>query len=181
MTNNKPEETEYAAYYSGYVSLVPEGDILTILSEQLNETLSFMRSIPESAGSFRYAPDKWSVKELVGHMIDTERVFAYRALCFARGDTASLPGFDEKLYIRNASFADYSVADLIAEFETVRKSTLFLFKHLDENAWQRAGIASENTVTVRALAYIIAGHERHHCNILRDRYLHSEHFAASVR
>jgi hypothetical protein len=178
MTNNKPEATEYAAYYGGYVSLVPEGDILTILSKQLNETLSLMRSIPESAGNFCYAPDKWSVKELIGHIIDSERVFAYRALCIARGDRTPLPGFDEKEYVCNASFNDCSLADLIAEFETVRKSTLFLFKQLDENAWQRAGTANENGVTVRALAYILAGHEQHHCNILRDRYLQSEQFSS---
>jgi hypothetical protein len=176
MRNNKPEETEYAAYYGGYVALVPEGDILTILSEQLNETLSLVGSIPEQAGNFRYATDKWSIKELVGHIIDSERVFAYRALCIARGDTTPLPGFDEKEYISNASFNDCSLAELIAEFETVRKSTLFLFKHLDENAWQRAGTANENSITVRALAYILAGHELHHCNILRDRYLQSEQF-----
>lgn len=174
---NKPQENEYAAYYSGYVSLVPEGDILTILSEQVIETASLVRSIPESAGNFRYAPETWSIKELVGHIIDSERVFAYRALCIARGDKTPLAGFDEKEYIRNASFDRFSLEDLIAELESVRKSTLFLFKHLDENAWRRTGTANENSVTVRALAYIIAGHERHHCNILRDRYLRSEQFA----
>ncbi len=174
---NKPQENEYAAYYSGYVLLVPAGDILAILSEQLNETASLVRSIPESAGNFRYAPDKWSVKELVGHIIDSERVFAYRALCIARGDETPLPGFDEKEYIRNASFNNCSLEDLIAEFGSVRKSTLFLFKHFDENAWQRTGTANQSKVTVRALAYILAGHERHHCNILRDRYLQSEQFA----
>ncbi|MDQ4123842.1 MAG: DinB family protein [Acidobacteriota bacterium] len=180
LTINKPSENEYARYYDGYVSLVPEGDILTILDEQLNETLSLIRSIPEPAGSFRYAPDKWSIKELIGHIIDTERVFAYRALCIARGDQRPLLGFDEKEYMLYAPFEHCSLEDLSAEFEAVRKSTLFLFKQLDQNAWHRIGTASENKVTVRALAYIIAGHERHHCNILRDRYLQSEQFTSAA-
>lgn len=179
MITTKPEENEYAHYYDRYVSLVPEGDILTILGEQLNETLSLVRSIPESAGGFRYAPDKWTIKELVGHVSDTERVFAYRALCIARGDERPLLSFDEKEYMRFAPFAHSSLEDLSGEFEAVRKSTLFLFKQLDENAWKRIGTASDNKVSVRALAFIIAGHEKHHCNILRDRYLQSEQFAAS--
>lgn len=180
MITTKPEENEYARYFDRYVSLVPEGDILTILGEQLNETLALIRSIPESAGSFRYAPDKWTIKELIGHLTDTERVFAYRALCIARGDERPLLSFDENEYMRFAPFAHCSLEDLSGEFEAVRKSTLFLFKQLDENAWQRIGTASDNKVSVRALAFITAGHERHHCNILRDRYLQSEQFTSAA-
>jgi DinB family protein len=173
-TTGKPDETEYVPYYGRYISLVPEGDIRAMLSKQLDETLALLRTIPESQAGFRYAPDKWSIKELVGHVIDTERIFSYRALRFARNDKTSLSGFEQDDYIRNASFNDYSLVDLASEFESVRRSTLFLLKHLDEEAWMRRGVASESEVSVRALAYIIAGHELHHRAILRDRYLSAE-------
>jgi DinB superfamily len=171
ITISKPDVTEYLPYYGRYISLVPDGDILAVLSQQLGETLTLLRSIPESQAGFRYAPDKWSIKELVGHLIDTERIFSYRALCFARNDETPLPGYEQDDYISNASFDDYPIGELADEFESVRRSTLFLFKHLRREAWMRRGIASENEVSVRALAYIIAGHERHHMEILRSRYL----------
>jgi hypothetical protein len=171
MTISKPDVTEYLPYYGRYISLVPDGNILAVLSQQLGETLTLLRSIPESKAGFRYAPDKWSIKELVGHLIDTERIFSYRALCFARNDETPLPGYEQDDYIRNASFDDYPLGELADEFESVRRSTLFLFKHLRREAWMRRGIASESGVSVRALAYIIAGHERHHMEILRSRYL----------
>lgn len=171
LTINRPDETEYAPYYGTYVSLVPDGDIIAVLSNQSAETLALLRALPEAEGSYRYAPDKWSIKELVGHVIDTERIFAYRALRFARNDQTPLPGFEQDDYIRNASFNDYSLSDLASEFECIRKSTLFLFKHLDSQAWMRRGMASENEVSVRALAYIIAGHELHHRGILHTKYL----------
>ena len=174
LTIGRPEETEYLAYYGKYVSLVPDNNILEVLSEQLGATLALLRSVPETRAGFRYAAGKWSVKELVGHMIDTERIFAYRALRFARNDRTPLPGYEQDDYIRNASFDACALADLAAEFESVRRSTLFLFKHLDAKAWMRKGVASEAEVSVRALAYIIAGHELHHRGILRDRYLSTE-------
>ncbi len=171
LTINRPEEGEYLPYYGKYISLIPEGNIVTVLSEQLDETLALLRAIPESEGGFRYAPDKWSIKELVGHVIDTERLFAYRALRFARNDETPLAGYDQDEYIRNASFDDYPLGELVAELKSVRESTVFLFKHLDQAAWLRRGLANESEVSVRALAYIIAGHELHHRRILRDRYL----------
>ncbi|MGB7924273.1 MAG: DinB family protein [Pyrinomonadaceae bacterium] len=167
----KPDDTEYAPYYSRYISLVPDTNILTVLSSQSDDTLALLRGIPESLAGSRYAPDKWSVKELVGHMIDTERIFAYRAMRFARNDKTALPGFEQDDYIANASFDNQPLGELAEEFESVRRSTLFLYKHLDEEAWTRRGVASESEVSVRALAYIIAGHERHHIEILRSRYL----------
>lgn len=173
LTINKPDETEYLSYYGRYISLVPDGDILTLLSKQREATIALLRSIPESQANFRYAPDKWSIKELVGHVIDTERIFAYRALRFARNDKTPLPGFEQDDYIRHASFDDCALGDLASEFESVRQSSLFLFKHLDKEAWMRRGVASESEVSVRALAYIIAGHELHHREILRSRYLQS--------
>lgn len=173
-TIGRPEETEYLAYYGKYVSLVPGGNILEVLSEQFDETLALLQSVSETRAGFRYAAGKWSVKELVGHMIDTERIFAYRALRFARNDMTPLPGYEQDDYIRNASFDACALAELAAEFESVRRSTLFLFKHLDADAWMRKGLANESEVSVRALAYIVAGHELHHRGILRDRYLSTE-------
>ena len=167
----RPDGTEYLPYYGRYITLVPEGHILALLSDQLDETLALLGSIPESRAGFRYAPGKWSIRELVGHVIDTERIFAYRALRFARNDKTPLPGFEQDGYISNASFDAYPLDELAAEFESVRRSTLFLLKHLDEEAWTRTGTASDAEVSVRALAYILAGHELHHRKILSDRYL----------
>lgn len=171
LTIDKPDETEYLPYYGRYISLVPDGDILALLSKQLEATLALLRSIPESQANFRYGADKWSIKEVVGHLIDTERIFAYRALRFARNDKTPLPGYEQDDYVRSASFDDYPLSDLGAELESVRRSNLFLFKHLDREAWLRRGVANDSEVSVRALAYIIAGHELHHRDILRTRYL----------
>jgi hypothetical protein len=168
---NRPDETEYQQYYGKYVSLVRGDDILKTLSEQISETLALLRSVPEAQAGFRYAEGKWSMKELVGHMIDSERIFSYRALRFARNDRTPLPGYEQDDYIRNAAFDACSLDDLTAEFESIRRATLFLFKQLDGEAWMRRGVASESEVSVRALAYIIAGHELHHMWILRERYL----------
>lgn len=172
----KPEKDEYSPYFSGYVSLVPDGEILDTLERQTKETLKILDDISESEAMFRYSPGKWSVKQLVGHIIDSERVFAYRALCIARGDKTPLPGFDQDKYMENSSFDRVAMKDLAAEFETVRRSYLFLFKSLDETAWLRSGIANGNPTTVRALAYVTAGHELHHRKILLERYLQAEHF-----
>ena len=170
-TLGKPDTTEYLPYYGKYVSMVPDGDIISVLGNQMEETAGFLESIPESRAGFRYAPDKWSIKELVGHMIDTERIFAYRALRFARNDKTPLPGYEQDDYVNNASFDRCTLTDLASELKSVRQSTLFLFKHLDENAWMRRGVANDSEASVRALAHIIAGHELHHREILRSRYL----------
>jgi uncharacterized damage-inducible protein DinB len=168
---DRPEATEYQPYYSEYVSLVEGDNILSTLGAQLAGTLALLRGVPESQAGFRYAAGKWSVKELVGHLIDAERIFAYRALRFARNDRTPLPGYEQDDYIRNASFDACSLGALAAEFESVRRATIFLFEHLDAEAWTRVGVANESEVSVRAIAYIIAGHELHHVGILRDRYL----------
>lgn len=167
----KPDVIEYLPYYEKYVSLVPEGDIPRVLSGQIDDTLSLLRSIPEAQGGFRYAAGKWSIKEVLGHMIDSERVFAYRALRFARNDRTPLPGYEQDDYIRNASFDDYPLGELAEEFESVRRASIFLFKHLKADAWMRKGLANDSETSVRALAYIIAGHELHHRGILQDKYL----------
>lgn len=170
-TINRPEATEYATYYGRYISLVPPGDIIKTLEDQLHTTFELLRGIPETKADSRYAPEKWSIKEVVGHVIDTERIFAYRALRFARGDQTPLPGFEQDDYVRHGSFDACKLSDLASEFGFVRQGNLCLFRHLDSEAWQRRGEASNAPISVRALAYIIAGHELHHLGILNTRYL----------
>jgi phosphinothricin acetyltransferase len=168
-TMHRPSSTEYAPYYETYIALVPEDDILAALEAQLGETLAVVRGLPESRGGERHPPYTWSIKEVIGHLADTERVMGYRALRFARGDSTPLPGFDENAFARAAAFDRVPLKDLVGEFEAVRRSNLYLFRGLDEAAWSRRGEANSNAVTVRALAYIIAGHARHHTAILRRR------------
>lgn len=171
MPTNYPEPTEYLPYYGKYISLVPKADILETLEQQNNDTMRLLRDIPETRAHSRYAPGKWSIKEVVGHLIDTERVFAYRALCFSRNDKTPLPGFDQEPYIQFGNYDACLLGELADEFAHVRQSTLYLFKHMSDEAWLRTGVASDAEVSVRALAYIIAGHELHHAHILRTKYL----------
>jgi hypothetical protein len=170
----RPESNEYLSYYDRYVTLVPEGDILATLAKQMEGTLQLLRGIDEVKAAQRYAPGKWSIKELVGHLIDTERIFSYRALRFARNDTSPLTGFEQDDYVRAANFDDRALAQLTDEFEYVRLSTIKLFESLSAEAWNRRGPANGDEVSVRALAFIIAGHELHHMNVLKTRYLQSE-------
>ena len=167
----RPQEGEFNPYYKMYIGLVPDGDILEILKEQQRETLSLLQSIPEERAAYRYADGKWSVKELIGHLTDAERIFIYRALCIARGDTQSLPGFEENQYVSAASFDSVPLSQIITEFGTVRAATLSFFQNLSDQAWTRKGTANGSGVTVRAIAYILAGHEKHHRQVLKDRYL----------
>jgi hypothetical protein len=166
---HRPGPTEYDPYYGKYIALVPEGDILAALEAQLGETLALLRPVPEDQGGVRHPPYTWSVKEVVGHLTDSERVFGYRALRFARGDATPLPGFDENAYARAADSDRCSLSDLVSEFEAVRRSHLWLFRGLPASAWAQVGEANGSAVSVRALAYIIAGHGRHHTAILRRR------------
>jgi hypothetical protein len=168
--HSAPAASEYAPYYAKYVALI-EGDALGALRAQLEEINALPRRFAEAGAAAAYEPGKWSVKELVGHLLDTERVFAYRALCFARGDRTPLPGFDQDEYVRGAGFNRRKLADIAAEFAAVREATLRLFGSLDREAWARRGTANESEVSVRALAYIAAGHTAHHFRILRERYL----------
>jgi hypothetical protein len=172
MTNRqRPAESEYAPFYSGYISLVPEEDVLAALESQARETAALLGTIDEGRAGHRYAPEKWSIKELVGHVGDAERVFAYRTLCIGRGETKSLPGFDEGPYVRAGNFDRRPLADLAADLAATRASTLALLRGFDEEAWGRSGVANDVAVSVRALAYITVGHERHHMRVLRERYL----------
>lgn len=168
--NARPATGEYAPFYETYVSKVKGTDILGILEAQRLQTAQLFAAHSERDGNFRYAPDKWTVKEVLGHMTDTERIFSYRALRIARGDQTPLPGFEQDDYVRGGSFAQRSLADLAEEFGLVRAASIALFKSLPGDAWQRRGVASKNEVTVRALAFICAGHELHHRLILEERY-----------
>ncbi len=167
----RPDATEYAPFYGTYIGKVPEGDLLQLLDEQRRATQVLLAGIPEARALHRYAPGKWSVKEVVGHLMDSERVFCYRALRFARGDQTPLSGFDENVYVPAGKFDPRPVADVAAELDAVRRATIALFHGFDAAALARRGTANGKEVSVRALAYIIAGHERHHVAILRERYV----------
>lgn len=167
----RPGEGEHAPYYGKYVALVPAGDIVAILREQAQATLELLRHVPESAADHAYAAGKWSIKEVIGHLADAERVFAYRALRFARADATPLPGFDENAWMPPAHYGARALAHVVAEFAAVRAATIALLDGIPEEAWTRRGEANGQQVSVRALATIIAGHELHHRAILVERYL----------
>lgn len=166
----RPESGEYAPYYERYISLVQGNDILTALDSQRRQMLLLLSGRDEADGDFRYASDKWSAKEVLGHVCDTERIFAYRALRISRGDRTPMESFEQDDYVRNGPFAARPLAEIIEDYIAVRRATLTLFRNLDEQAWLRRGIASNNEVSVRALAYMIAGHELHHRRILEEKY-----------
>lgn len=171
IRTTRPDASEYAPFYGTYVGHVSGGDIVETLSTQHDATLTLLRGLGEDAGGLRYAPGKWSVREVIGHMSDAERIFAYRALRFARADETPLASFDENAYVTNASFDDHPLASLIDEFEAVRRATILLFASLNATEWMRRGVASKNAMSVRALAWVIAGHELHHVGLIRTRYL----------
>ncbi len=170
FTIARPKPGEYAPYYERYICLVQGEDILDTLDRQRREMMLLLCGRDDEEGDFRYAPDKWSAKEVLGHICDTERIFAYRALRISRADATSIEGFEQDDYVRNGPFAQRPVADLVEDFIAVRRATVSLLRNLDEAAWVRRGIANKNEVSVRALAYIIAGHELHHRTILEEKY-----------
>ncbi|NWF87864.1 MAG: DinB family protein [Ignavibacteriaceae bacterium] len=166
----RPNKNDYAPYYERYISLVEGDDINKILNSQSKETQEVINSFSGAMGNFSYAPGKWTVKEVIGHLIDTERVMAYRAMCFARGEKQALPGFDQDDYVEYGNFNARELFDLNYEFRLLRESNILLARGMNEEALQRRGIANNNEITVRALLYVIAGHEKHHLNILMERY-----------
>jgi len=168
---SRPQPTEAAPYYSSYIDLVPDEDIVDTLRSQLDNTTAFLAAISEEQSFHRYAPDKWTMREVLSHMNDTERVFLYRALWFARGFAEPLPSFDQDIGVRGAGANDVSWSDHVEEFQNIRRATISFFKNLPDSAWSRTGVASGNPFTVRSLAYIIAGHLAHHQGVLKDRYL----------
>ena len=172
VTNGRrPGPGEYAPYYEKYVSLVEGDDIASRLGAQLSDTLALLRDIAEGQAESRYEPGKWSVKQVVGHVLDFERIFGCRALLFARGEQSPLPGCDQDVLMRGVAFDDYRLSDLASEFEHARLASVSFFRHLSDEAWERRGVASGAEVSVRALAYIMAGHELHHARIIREKYL----------
>lgn len=166
----QPEANEYAPYYERYVALVRGGEILQTLADQSEAVRRALSAMPEDRAGFRYGTGKWTVREVLGHCIDAERVFGYRALAFARGETAPLPAFSENEYALQSGHDNVPVAELLEEFASVRAATLHLLRHLPGQAWRRTGIASGKPVSVRALAFIMAGHVKHHLAILHERY-----------
>ena len=166
----RPGTGDNNPYYDRYISLIGDDDIIEVLEEQRKTSEKFLKTFTEKRGNYSYVDGKWTVKEVLGHVIDTERVMAYRALAFARGEKQSLPGFEQDDYVAESNFNNRSLADMIHEFKTLRESNITLFKSFDEEILIRRGIASEAEVTVPALIYILAGHEKHHMNILKERY-----------
>ncbi len=171
MTQKRPQQGDYALYYENYVALVPSGDFLEILQNQRRELIEMLSPLSEQQAEFRYASGKWSIKEVIGHITDAERIFSYRLLRIARGDQTPLASFEQDGYIANGNFSARKLSDLLQEFSAVREATICLTSSLDHDAWYRRGTASQKEVSVLALAFIIAGHERHHRLILEKHYL----------
>jgi hypothetical protein len=171
--SRRPEPADYPAYFERYIRLVPDGDILETLARQMEESAAFLAAISDDRARFRYAAGKWSVKEVVGHVIDSERVFAYRGLRFARSDRTPLPGFDENAYVAVAGFDRRPLADLAGELRLVRAASIALFEGLDEAALVRRGLANDREHVARSVPWIIAGHELHHLDVVRKRYLYT--------
>ena len=169
----RPDPSEYSPFFHGYVTAVPDGDVVDLLRSGGDELLETIRRIPEERGGHRYGPDKWTIRQVASHVNDTERVFSFRAFWFGRGLEAPMPSFDQDIAIKVAGADDRNWQSHIDEFRAVRSATIAFFNALPADAWTRRGVASDNPVTVRALAYIVAGHAAHHARILREQYLRS--------
>ncbi|MCA9735714.1 MAG: DinB family protein [Deferribacteres bacterium] len=167
----RPPKNEYAEYYHKYIRQLPDGDICEILASQLDETIKLLAQIDEVQANHRYAAGKWSLKDVVAHIVDTERVFAYRALCFARNDSGPFPSMEQDNFVRFGNFANRSLKSIVDEYRFLRQSNIVLFRSFDDEISMRKGIASGTEMTVRAIAYIIAGHERHHVSVIQEKYL----------
>ncbi|MGZ8843771.1 MAG: DinB family protein [Pyrinomonadaceae bacterium] len=171
---NRPNENEYAPDYQSYINQVNEADILPVLRAQMDDLDVLLERVALEKETHRYAEGKWSIREIVGHLIDGERVFGYRAYCIARGEQQNLPGFDQDDYMLTAPYHNIELEDLLSELRLIRLGNIAMFRTLDEASWNRVGTANANQISVRAIAFIMAGHVRHHMNVLRERYLTSE-------
>jgi hypothetical protein len=167
----RPDKSDYAPYYEGYISLVKGDNVVQFLEEQAGRTSEFLKKISEQDSLYSYAEGKWSIKQVVGHITDTERIMAYRALCIARKEKQSLPGFEQNDYVLTANFNSRKYSDLIDELRLVREANLPLFKSFDDEMLIQPGLADNKRVTVLALLFIIGGHQEHHLKILHDKYL----------
>lgn len=167
----RPHQDEFAPFYADYIAWVPDGaDAIHALNVQREQVATLLGTIAEEQAGFRYAPEKWSIKELVGHMADAERVFAYRLLRISRADETPLPGFDENAYVRMSGFGERAMIDLASDWIAVRHATVALVQGMGATMWERRGMANGRTVSARAILYIILGHVAHHCNVLHERY-----------
>lgn len=171
MKSTELPVNEYAAYYAPYVNALGDVNLIEELEISLHDFIRFVQNIPMDKFDFRYAEDKWNIKEIIQHVIDTERIFAYRALRISRNDQTPLPGFDENDYVNNTQASNRSIQDLLTEFSAVRHSNLFLFKSLSEEQLKRIGTASNVAVSVRAIGFIMIGHQKHHLKVFEERYL----------
>ncbi len=170
MKNSRPRPDEYDTAFERYVSRVPETEILSALESQPTELSAALGTVTLERETFRYAPGKWSIRDVVGHMVDAEHVMGYRALAISRGEKATLPAFEEEDYAATAGYAHRPLASILDEFACLRRSHVLMFRHLDDDAWGRIGIANALPVTPRALAYILVGHPRHHVAVLKEKY-----------
>jgi DinB family protein len=168
---NRPGETEFAPDFQKYINQVNENDVIAVLRSELDDLDVLLDRVPAEKETYAYAEGKWTIRQVVGHLIDGERVFGYRAFCIARGEHQNLPGFEQDDYLQTAPYNDIALEDLLSELRLVRLSNIAMFRTLDEAAWSRVGLANQNEVSVRALAFVMAGHVRHHMNVLRDKYL----------
>jgi len=168
---NRPNENEYPVYYSNYINLVEDDDIISVLENQIDFVKEFFINISEEKSNFRYAEGKWTIKEVFGHVIDTERIFAYRALRISRNDKTPLPGYDQDLFVKNSNFKNVSLQNLVDEFISVRKSNLKMFENFSSEMWLNIGTANEKLISVRAIAFILAGHLLHHLKVIEQKYL----------
>ncbi len=166
----RPNPDEYPEFYGGYITLVPDTDILTYLEEQIKKLKSLGITWKDKDAGYQYAPGKWSVRQIIGHVCDTERVFAYRAMCFSRNEKASLPGFDQDEYVAESNFDTVPFEDLIDEFILLRESNLRMFHNFNDRVWSYSGIANGKKITIRSILYIMAGHLDHHLHIVQERY-----------
>jgi len=166
----RPTDTEYAPFYARYVGLVPETDILAVLEPQVEEIRRFLAPVSAEKEAYRYAEGKWSIRQVLGHLVDAERVFGHRAFCFSRGEQAALPSFDENRYVAAARTDEVTLRELVDELALVRQANLAVLRRLDAREWEQAGTASGRLVSVRALAWVMAGHPRHHVEVLREKY-----------
>ena len=166
-----PEADEFDSYYKGYIDRVESKQLSLILRQQGAQVLDLLDGLTEEQAAYRYAPEKWSIKEMLGHLIDTERVFVYRAMSIARGENQSLPGFDQDDYVKTGNFDQRSLKSLRGEYEAVRNASIAFFESLDEAGWLKMGTANDVAVSVRAIGYNVPGHEAHHLAVLEERYL----------
>lgn len=171
MVGGRPDVSEYPERYGHYIDLVPEDDICRALVSQLESSVAYLNLIPESKVDWRYAPGKWTIRDVVGHILDIERVFGFRLMSFSRGETATFPRTNVELYVANADFSRYSLGEWLDEFSMVRNSNIALVRHLPPDAWTRIGTVALGPISVRAMAYLMVGHERHHLRIIQEKYL----------